>query len=244
MVVFYQPIVDIATRRTVRAEALCRFPVNPDGLRTPDDFISYAEEHGLVRGLTDWLLAQTLAYWKRLGPKAPVELAVNLSPKNLLEVDLAERIFAALAKAGIEASRLWIEIDERLLTAHDTVSRQNVQKLVDAGIHITVDGFGPSLSPVSHIQLSAYPVSELKVDRSMLTDLEIDPAQRARLKTICEVAAESRLQLAAKGIESEATVEWLTRHGFVRMQGYVIAAPMSEEDFSGWLAREERSTAA
>jgi EAL domain-containing protein (putative c-di-GMP-specific phosphodiesterase class I) len=234
--------VDLPARSLVRAEALCRFPASA-GLKTPDDYIKYAEDQGLVQGLTDWVLAQALACWRKLGAAAPPQLAVNLSPKNLLEVDLAERIFTALAKAGIEASRLWVEIDERLLLAHDAVSRQNIKKLVDAGIHLSIDGYGPSLSPVSHLQLSAFPLSELKVDRSFLVGLEQDPERRAKLKTIVDVAADSGLELTAKGIEDESTVEWLTRFGFDRMQGYLVGAPMGEEDFQAWLGRE-RSTAA
>lgn len=242
VVIFYQPIVDLPARTLVRAEALCRFPASA-GLKTPDDYIKYAEDQGLVRGLTDWVLAQALGCWRKLGAAAPPQLAVNLSPMNLLEVDLAERIFTALAKAGIEASRLWIEIDERLLLAHDAVSRQNIKKLVDAGIHLSIDGFGPSLSAISHLQLPLFPLSELKIDRAYLIDLEEDPEHRAKLKTIADVAAESGLELAAKGIEDESSVEWLARFGFERMQGYLVGAPMGEEDFQAWIARGH-STAA
>jgi EAL domain-containing protein (putative c-di-GMP-specific phosphodiesterase class I) len=243
MLVFYQPIVDLASRTTVRAEALCRFPDTAGAAKAPDNFIQHAEQQGLVKGLTDWLLSTTLGFWRRLGPDAPAELAINLSPLNLQEVDLAERIFGALAKSGIESSRLWIEIDERLLTAHDEVSRQNVAKLVDAGIHLSVDGFGPSLSPVSHLQLNSFRLSELKIDRTLFLGLENDAEKRAKLKTIVDVAAESGLELAAKGIEDEATLDWLHRLGFTRMQGYLIAPPMSEDDFQAWLAREKTNAA-
>jgi EAL domain-containing protein (putative c-di-GMP-specific phosphodiesterase class I) len=243
MVVFYQPIVDLPSRTLVRAEALCRFPESPD-LHTADDYIGYAEKHGLVKGVTDWVFAQAFSFWRKLGPAAPPQLAVNLSPQNLAEVDLAERIFTALAKAGIEASRLWIEVDERLLSAHDTVSRQNIHKLVDAGVHFSVDGYGPSLSPVSHLQLAATPISELKVDRALFADLETDPEKRKKLKTIVDVAAASGLELAAKGVESESIVDWLNRFGFARMQGYCIAPPLNEEEFTAWLERRHSSTAA
>jgi EAL domain-containing protein (putative c-di-GMP-specific phosphodiesterase class I) len=241
--VFYQPIVDLPARSLVRAEALCRFPASA-GLKTPSDYVRYAEEQGLVQVLTDEVLAQALGFWRRLGSAAPPQLAVNLSPKNLLEFDFAERVFAALAKTGIEASRLWIDIDERLLTAHDTVSRQNIQKLVDARIHLSIDGFDPNLSPVTHLQLRALPLSELKIDRSLLVDLENDPERRAKLKAILDVAAESGLELSAKGIEDEAMVEWLTRFGFVRMQGYLVGAPLSENEFQAWLAQKRPSTVA
>jgi EAL domain-containing protein (putative c-di-GMP-specific phosphodiesterase class I) len=240
MVVFYQPIVEVRSRSVVRAEALCRFPETA-GLKTPTDYIVYAEEQGLVRGLTDLVLAHALGFWRRLGPAAPAQLAINLSPQNLLEVDLAERIFTALAKTGIEASRLWVEIDERILTAHDDLSRQNIQKLVDAGVHLSVDGFGPSLSPVIHLQLPTFPLSELKIDRAQLVD---DLERRAKLNTIVEVAETCGLELAAKGVEDEATVETVTRFGFARMQGYYIAPPMGEPEFEAWLAQQRPAVVA
>ena len=243
MIVFYQPIVELPGRELVRAEALCRFPPAA-GLQTPDDYIRHAEKEGLVRGVTDWVMAQALGFWRRLGPAAPKQLAINISPKNLLEADLSERIFTALAKSGIEASRLWLEIDERLLLARDTVSQHNIKKLVDAGVHLGIDSFGPSLSAVSHLQLPTFPLSELKVDRSYFSDLNVVPERRAKLKTIADVAAECGLDLAAKGVEDEATVEWLLHFGYVRMQGYIVAAPMGEAEFQAWLARQRPSTAA
>jgi EAL domain-containing protein (putative c-di-GMP-specific phosphodiesterase class I) len=237
MVVFYQPIVELPSRSIVRAEALCRFPETA-GLKTPADYITYAEDQGLVRGLTDLVLAQSLGFWRRLGSHAPAQLAINLSPMNLLEVDLGERIFTALAKTGVEASRLVIEIDERILSAHDDVSRDNIRKLVDAGIHFSMDGFGPSLSPVIHLQLTTLPLSELKVDRDLILDLDNDAERRSKLRTIVDVAETCGLELAAKGVEDEATVAAVTRMGFNRMQGYHVAPPMGEPEFEAWLARQ------
>jgi len=235
MLVNYQPIVDIQTRKIVKAEALCRFPESPPGLDNPDDFIKYAERHGIIKGLTEWLLGTTFEYWKTLGPLAPPELAINLSVQNLLEVDLADRVLAALKQHKLEPSQLCLEIDERLLDLHDNSVHANINKLKAKGVSLAIDGFGPSLSPVSHLEISSLGITELKLDRVMLSNLDENAKNRASMKTIQEIAFDGKIDLAAKGIESEATVEWLVRYGFSRMQGYLIAPPLSPEDFSAWL---------
>jgi EAL domain-containing protein (putative c-di-GMP-specific phosphodiesterase class I) len=235
MLINYQPVVDIESRKVVKAEALCRFPESPPGLDNPDDFIKYAERHGIIKGLTEWLLNTTLEYWKTLGPLAPRELAINLSVQNLLEVDLADRVLAALKHFGMEPSRLYLEIDERLLDVHDNSVHANMDKLKSKGVGLAIDGFGPSLSPVSHLEIASLFISELKLDRAMLTNLDENAKNRASMKTIQEIAYDGKIDLAAKGIESEATVEWLKRFGFSRMQGYLIAPPLTPEEFVTWL---------
>jgi EAL domain-containing protein (putative c-di-GMP-specific phosphodiesterase class I) len=242
MLVNYQPIVDLASRKVVRAEALCRFPDNRPGLDTPDEFIKYAEQHGLIKGLTDWLLQTTLEFWKKLGPIAPQSLALNFSVQNLAEDDLAARVLADLTKYAMPPSHLVIEIDERVLRLNDAISKGNLKKLTDAGVKLTVDGFGPSLSTFTRLELDGVPVSELKLDRVMVSDLETDPKSRAAVKAIAEIAHDAKLDLSAKGIEQESSVEWLERFGFVRIQGFFIAPPMDEVGFMTWL-RAQPSTA-
>ncbi|MBC5810156.1 MAG: EAL domain-containing protein [Candidatus Eremiobacteraeota bacterium] len=236
MVVFYQPILDLRSRTVVRGEALCRFPESPPELKNPDDFITYAENHGLVKGLTEWLLATTLSYWKDLGELAPASLSLNFSPQNLLEVDLSDRVLASLERYGIAPSRLWLELDERLLKAHDAVSQANLKNLAAAGVHVAIDGFGPSLSPVSLMDVKSMPITELKLDRALVMGLADDPNARARMKAISDLARDAGAELAAKGIEDEAVVEWLVHYGMARVQGYYVAAPMSADDFRNWLA--------
>jgi EAL domain-containing protein (putative c-di-GMP-specific phosphodiesterase class I) len=235
MLVNYQPIVDIETRKVVKAEALCRFPESPPGLDNPDDFIKYAERHGIIKGLTEWLLSTTLDFWQKLGPLAPDALAINLSVQNLLEVDLADRVLAALDQFKMDPSRFFLEIDERMLDLHDNTAHANINKLKAKGVGLAIDDFGPSLSPVSHLEISALGISELKLDRAMLVNLDDNAKNRASMKTIQEIAYDGSIDLAAKAIESEATVEWLTRFGFSRMQGYLIAPPMDPEAFTAWL---------
>lgn len=237
MLVSYQPIVDLGSRKLVRAEALCRFPDNREGLDTPDDFVKYAEQQGLIKDLTGLLLGTTLDFWKKLGPLAPEGLALNLSVQNLEEVDLAERILESLGQHQMQPGRLSLEFDERVVRGQRPGPRANLEKLSKAGVKITVDGFGPSLSSFSRLELETMPVNELKVDRAIVRDLDSDPNSRAAVKAIAELARDAHLELSASGIERESTVEWLARFGFTRIQGFLIAPAMDDAAFTAWLSR-------
>jgi len=237
MLVNYQPIVELASRKVVRAEALCRFPDVRPGLESPDEFIKYAEQNGLIQGLTDWLLKTTLDFWEKLGKLAPAELALNLSVQNLDEVDLADRIFASLESHGMQPEQLSLEFDERVVLINDIGPKAILERLSRASVKLTVDGYGPSLSNFSRMELETMPVTELKVDRAIIQDLENDPKSRATVSSIAKIAKEAHLELSAKGVERESTVEWLNRFGFTRMQGFLIAPPMDEAGFTAWLSR-------
>src|ERR1700686_217907 len=237
MLVSYQPIVDLGSRKLVRAEALCRFPDNREGLDTPDDFVKYDEQQGLIKDLTRSLLGTTLDFWKKLGPLAPEGLALNLSVQNLEEVDLADRILESLGRHQMQPGRLSLEFDERVVRGQRPGPRANLEKLSKAGVKITVDGFGPSLSSFSRLELETMPVNELKVDRAIVRDLASDPNSRAAVKAIAELAQGAHLELSASGIERESTVEWLARFGFTRIQGFLIAPAMDEAEFTAWLSR-------
>jgi EAL domain-containing protein (putative c-di-GMP-specific phosphodiesterase class I) len=231
MLVHYQPVVSLRTRRVVRAEALCRFPDSPPGLDTPGGFIPHAEQQGLIAGLTSWLFETTFAFWRELGASAP-ELALNLSVFNLQEYDLAERLDASLHRHGLDPARLWLEFDERLIELHAGGSHDVLRQLRALGVRVSIDGFGPSLSPVSHLQIAGLPVSELKVPASFVVDIERDPALRVRLNSIQELAAHLRLDLAVKGIERLESANVLVKNGFVRAQGFAFGAPLEAEAFA------------
>src|ERR1700694_619088 len=102
----------------------------------------------------------------------------------------------SLQKHAIVASRLVLEGDERLFRLNDAVSKNNVKQLTDAGVKLTVDSFGPSLSTFTRLELASVPVSELKVDRAMVSDLETDPKSRAAVKAIAEIAYDANLELS------------------------------------------------
>ena len=242
MILNYQPIVDIRSRKVVKAAALCRFPDSPPGLDSPDGFIPYAEQNGLIKGLTSWLFANAFEFWGSLGSYAP-ELSLNLSVQNLQEVDLVERMLETAAKNGVKPTSLWIELDERIFDVHDPVSHGAMAALSKAGVRICLDGLGPGVTPATHLQLADIPVRELKLDRLITSEYDTDAGQRAQVVGISEIARHLSLDLAAKGVERVALIEPLSRAGFVRVQGIAIAAPMTGEQFVEYLRKSQAPAA-
>jgi EAL domain-containing protein (putative c-di-GMP-specific phosphodiesterase class I) len=242
MLLNYQPIIDIRSRKIVKAEALARFPDSPPGLDSPDGFIPYAEQNGLMAGFTSWLFSNAFEFWGRLGAPAP-ELSLNLSVQNLLEPDLVDRMLASAAANGVKPTRIWLEFGERLFDVHDAHSHEALSRLTRAGVRLCLDGFGPALSPVSHLQLGDLPVREVKLDMSMTSHIDTDPGQRAKVAGIVEITRHLSLDLAAKGVERYGLIEQLSRSGFVRAQGRAIAPPMDAEALSSFL-RSPAPTAA
>jgi EAL domain-containing protein (putative c-di-GMP-specific phosphodiesterase class I) len=236
MLLNYQPIVDVRTRKVVKAEALARFPDSPSGLNTPEGFIPYAEQNGLMKSLTSWLFSTAFEFWASLGAAAP-ELSLNLSVHNLREPDLAERLLETARANGISPTRLWVEVGEGIFDVHDATSHQQLTALSNAGVRLCVDGLGPGLSPVTHLQLGDIPVREIKLDRHMTSEIDTDAAQRARVSGIADIARHLALDMAAKGIERGILIDQLARAGFVRLQGMAIAPPMDAETFRAYIRK-------
>ena len=240
MLIHYQPVVDIRTRKVLRAEAFCRFPDGPPGLGNPGGFIPFAEENGLIHGLTMWLISNATKYWKDLGPAAP-ELMVNLSTQNLQERDLPERVIDALGANGFDPRRLWVELGEEMLEIHDGTSHDTLRRLAKAGVKLCLDGLGPTLTVVTHLQLGELPIGELKLDPSVTDALDVDPVQRAKVASVMEIARHLKIEVAAKGVERRELLGWLAHCGVGRVQGYAIAPPMDGETFKSWLEARDAS---
>ncbi len=233
----YQPIIDVRTRKVVKAEALCRFPGSPAGLDSPDGFIPYAEKNGLIAGLTSWLLSTAFEFWGRLGNAAP-ELSLNLSVQNLLESDLVDRTLAAAAANNVKPGRIWIELGERLFDVHDPIAHVAMDRFAKAGIRLCLDGIGPGVTPSTHLQLGEVPVRELKLDSSLTSDFDTDPSQRAEVSRIAGIAKHLAMDLAAKGVERPELIERLALAGCLRVQGNAICPPVDAEAFTAFLQRD------
>lgn len=225
MLILYQPIVDLRSRHVLKAEALCRLGT-PNNWQRPDDFVPYAERNGLIRDLTDRVLERALTDWKLLGTSAPAGLSLNLSLSNLVEVDLPARVSAALKRHQTEPSVLWFEISENAQTIDDAAQLQTMEKLAALGVRFSVDSFGLGLSPTSLSELRRLPVSELKIDQRFVRDMDTEPAHRARVSSVIELARQMRLDVVAKGVERDETARLLERMGCPLGQGYLFGEPV------------------
>ncbi len=215
------------------AEALVRWRHPHFGLLPPDRFIPVAEGRGLIvdlgRQVLDKALAQ-LAAWDADGLHVP-RVAVNVSAAELLP-GFAETVEAALARHGIAAARLELEITESALTADGIDTLSVLARLRDGGVGIAVDDFGVGYSSLG--QLRRLPIDSLKIDRSFVEEIDCRSEDAAIVTAIVAMAGALGLRTIAEGAEHEGQIGVLERIGCDSVQGYLLAKPMAADDFAAW----------
>ena len=239
--VVYQPKVDVATGELRGVEALVRWQHPSRGLVLPASFVSHAEHTGLIRPLTmhvlDEALAQ-LAAWRRDG--LVLNVAVNLSLRNLLDRGLPDDIAALLGKHGVAASSLDLELTESTIMADPTRARAVLQTLSDMGVGLSIDDFGTGYSSLGSLQ--HLPVDEIKIDRSFVVSMARDKDATIVRSTI-DLGRNLGLRVVAEGVEAEEVRAHLEALGCDLAQGYLFSRPLSGPELALW-AREHGLSAA
>ncbi|MRV74444.1 EAL domain-containing protein [Duganella sp. FT92W] len=233
---YFQPQVELRSGRMVGAEALLRWHRPGHGMVMPLQFISIAEASGLIVEIGDWVLADAcaaVAEWNR-GDAAPLQLAVNLSPRQFIRHDLAGAVRRHLQESGCHPSWLKLEITESLLLDGDRTVEDMLEALTGMGLAISIDDFGTGYSALSY--LHRFPVSQLKIDRSFVGDVPGDRSKRELVKAMLSIASALRLETVAEGVESEQQAEYLASHGCRLAQGYLYGRPMPRAAFEALLA--------
>lgn len=234
MVLHYQPKVSLTTGQVVAAEALVRWEHPARGLLAPGRFIGLAEQTGLIKPLTYWVVSEALreaAAWRRAGFDVPV--AVNLSTKNLLDPALAERIAKLLDGADRAAGALALELTESTIMADPAQARQQLARLNRMGIRLAVDDFGTGYSSLAY--LKQLPVQELKIDKVFVQGLMKDRHDAALVRASLDLGHILGLTAVAEGAEDRQTWLGLVAVGCDAVQGYVVSHPLPSADFLAWL---------
>lgn len=242
LVVHLQPQVDLADGRVVGAEALARWEHPERGLLAPAAFLDLAEENGLMTPLTWHVLDQATraaAGWSAAGHDLTV--AVNLSTSCLAHPGLVGAVDDALARSGLPADRLVLEITETSLMHDPELAVDVTHRLAARGIGISIDDYGSGYSSLSY--LNDLPAEELKLDRSFTARATTDPRTRAIVSGTVDLAHHLGLRLIAEGVEDEATHVLLRELGCDRVQGYLHGRPVPAAEFARWLddRRAERA---
>lgn len=236
-VLYYQPQWKISTHRLIGWEALVRWQHPQQGLVPPDKFIPIAEETGLIVALGEWVLttacAQAMA-WQAAGLGAQ-HMAVNLSARQFTERNLLERIDAILARTGLPAAQLELEITESVLMEDAERTVSILRALKERGVHIAIDDFGTGYSSLAY--LKAFPANKLKIDRSFVRDLTDDANDAAIVWAIISLAHSLGLSTLAEGVESEGQRQFLENHGCQEQQGYLWGRPLSAQAAEDLLRR-------
>jgi diguanylate cyclase (GGDEF)-like protein/PAS domain S-box-containing protein len=228
-VLHYQPIFDTSTRSIVDLEALIRWDRGEDGLVMPSDFIDVAEASGLIVPLGAWVLERACSDMARFfnPPEASrsIGLSVNLSRRQLSDPELIDTVRQALAKSGMEASDLTLEMTESAIMENPARAHEVMAQFRELGIKIAIDDFGTGYSSLG--SLRDIPLDILKIDRMFVTDIATSPDSARLAKTIMQLANDFELRTVAEGIEKSEQLQELERLGCDSVQGYFLGKPMT-----------------
>ncbi|MFM9609607.1 putative bifunctional diguanylate cyclase/phosphodiesterase [Streptomyces niveiscabiei] len=215
-------------------EALVRW-VHPErGKVPPDEFIAIAESSGLMPHLTEYVLETALeqvARWRAQGLRVPV--AVNVSPRDVHTPGFAGAVAARLARHGVPAGALQLEITEHVLLEDPQRAADTLNGLTGHGVKMSLDDFGTGYSSLVHLR--RLPVSELKIDRSFVARLAVDPQDAEIVRCTVDLAHSLGLLVVAEGVEDDETWERLRDLGCDAVQGWLVAAAMPPEETTAWL---------
>jgi len=231
----YQPKVDALTKVVTGVEALVRWRHPKRGLLVPDAFIPLAEQTGMIRELTNWVLAKALsecAAWHRAGYLIPV--AVNLSAATVHDPELMDAVTTAVSRSGLPPSSIELEITESAVMFDPEGALRSLESLVDYGVRLSLDDFGTGYSSLSYLQ--RLPVTAVKIDKSFVEPLLSDDTARAIVRSVVELAHSLRLSVIAEGVDSAPVMEQLTAIGCDALQGFYVANPMSPARLEEWIA--------
>ncbi len=228
---YYQPQVD-AIGRITGAEALLRWRHPQRGLVPPVEFIGAAESSGLILPLGAWVLQQAceqLVAWGALPGMAQLSLSVNVSARQFHQDDFVEQVMATVDGSGADPRRLKLELTESLLLDDVEASIEKMARLNAAGIGISLDDFGTGYSSLAY--LKRLPIFQLKIDRSFVRDILVNPADAAITRTILTLADSMGLSAIAEGVETEEQLHFLARQGCQAYQGYLFGKPVPAPQF-------------
>jgi diguanylate cyclase (GGDEF)-like protein/PAS domain S-box-containing protein len=232
----YQPIVDLSTAQTVGAEALLRWRHPERGVVQPLEFIHVAEDLGLISEIGAWVMqegARQLARWDDDASTAPLRfLAVNVSSRQLEFGDPRNWVVPAISQAGIDMSRIEIEVTESVAINDLTVCQEALLSLRELGLTIALDDFGTGYSSLSC--LHSLPITTVKIDRSFIERLLSADSTLPIVRAILEMSHAMGLQVVAEGVSSEEILAEVASLGCDLAQGFHFARPMTPEDFSTW----------
>ncbi len=222
----YQPFQDLRTGRMVGAEALVRWRHPRRGLLPPADFISAAEETGLIVPLGRWILEEACtqaARWRSRYGRAAPSVSVNLSPRQLQDPELLTCVSRTLSRAGLDGGALHVEITESLLMSDSDLAGRKLAELRALGVGVAIDDFGTGYSSLAYLR--RYPVDVLKIDQSFVAPLLEGPRPAALVRSIIELARALEVTTVAEGVENAEQARILRDLGCHIAQGFFLCRP-------------------
>ncbi len=235
----YQPILDLRSGEVIAFEALMRWEHPERGLLPPSQFISIAEETGLIDAIGGWALRRACldaVTWPR-----HISVAVNLSPAQFGQAGLLAQVTRALAESHLAPTRLELEITEALFMARHGNQETFLDDIHRLGVRLALDDFGTGFSALGY--LTRFPIQKLKIDQSFVRGRSADHSRRAVVEAIVGIANSLGLVTTAEGVETAEDLAWVTQLGATQGQGYHFAAPMPATEIAAYLDRHRHAVA-
>lgn len=230
---FFQPIVEMKTRRVSCLEALLRWHHPERGWVSPETFIPLAEEMGLIVPIGEWVLTEACAAAARW--PGSLRVAVNLSPVQLAHIGLAEAIAAALRRTGLAANRLELEITETVMMKETPATLATLERLKGIGLRIAMDDFGAGYSSLRNLQ--RFPFDKVKIDRAFTAGLGTSQQSAAIVRAVTGMCQSLGMVSTAEGVETETQLAALEREGCTEVQGYLFSKPVPAAQVAALLTR-------
>jgi len=229
----YQPLVDAQSGRITSAEALVRWHHPARGLVSPTEFISLAEETGMILPLGAWVL-RTACAEAATWPDG-ISVAVNLSPAQFRDEALASNVASALRSAGLSPRRLELEITEGVLLTDEKRTLETLAQLRAAGVRISMDDFGTGYSSLSY--LHKFPFDRIKIDQSFVHQVPANAECMAIVRAIITMGACLGMSTTVEGVQTAEQYDFCTAAGCDAIQGYFVSQPLSAQELALWLVK-------
>jgi EAL domain-containing protein (putative c-di-GMP-specific phosphodiesterase class I) len=226
--------VSLADGSARSVEALVRWQHPTRGLIPPDAFIPAAQETGLIRPLTLYVLDEALRQcreWRDEG--LGLAVSVNLSTRNLLDIDFPGRVAEMLASWDLDAGLLELELTESAMLANPKRTTAVLDDLSALGVRLSIDDFGTGYSSLAYLR--NLPIDEIKIDRSFVTDMGSEAADLAIVRCTIDLGLNLGLEIVAEGVETREVVEQLRALGCTSAQGYLFSPPLPPEELRTWV---------
>jgi EAL domain-containing protein (putative c-di-GMP-specific phosphodiesterase class I) len=234
-VLYYQPLVGVASGAVVGAEALIRWQHPEMGMVSPMEFIPLAEETGMIAPISEWVLdraCRQAAIWQRTCAQL-VKVSVNLSGVNIRQNTMPQIVARALATSGLEPRRLKLELTESVLMRDAESTLIALKKLNDMGVQLCIDDFGTGYSSFSYLR--RFPLHTLKIDRSFVRDVPGHEDVAAITRAIIAMGHSLKLNVVAEGVETHPQLDFLREIGCDEYQGYLFSAAIPAGQFEDLL---------
>jgi diguanylate cyclase (GGDEF)-like protein/PAS domain S-box-containing protein len=234
MVLYYQPIIDVASKHLIGAEALIRMPIDGSKVLHPDEFIPLAESTGLINKLGYWVCEEACRQhqeWRKSG-LPPFSIAINVSAIEFRQHDFAAHLMSVVKQFDMDPHCLQIELTESTVMANITETIATLYKLRALGVKVALDDFGTGYSSLS--QLRRLPLDKLKIDQSFINEVGNDDLSKSISEAIIGLGRTMNLQVVGEGVESLQSMDYLSHQGCDQVQGFLFSEPLPAREFEAW----------